>query len=503
MTSGGGSQATGGKTNTGGTSNSGGESGTGGSIGANTGGTKIGGSTGTVGGRSGAGGAAGGAGAAGGTTSAGGSTGTPPGGVTVNLDQTKQVMDGFGITNTWAPALSDSEADALFDPTKGLGLSILRVGMGSDGNPVSSNIFSDIKKAKARGVDKFIGTLWTAPAKCRDNNSEYGGGHLLTSCYDSWATTIAAFPGQVKSNAGVDLYAMSVQNEPDYCGFNGLDPCSANYSGMLYTAAEMVAFMKVVGPNLRALDPPVKVVAPETSEWVHLWTNDSAPGSTNPLNGKYDYGHALAKDPEAWAQVDIVGTHQYDTQVAEPWPSDVPQTKPIWMTEMSGIKWWPEQGPSSDINNGVAVAGWIHDAIVNGLASAWIWWWYKVSSTDDNEGLILKDGTDTKRHYTLGHYSRFIRPGYTRVDIAGESPKDVLLSAYRGADGTVVVVAINKGTASATLPIRIDGGTVPASLTPWVTSASDNLASKTAVTVSGGSFTATLASMTVTTFVGK
>jgi hypothetical protein len=34
------------------------------------------------------------------------------------------------------------------------------------------------------------------------------------------------------------------------------------------------------------------------------------------------------------------------------------------MTEMSGVKWWPEQGPSSDINNGVAVAGWIHSALV-------------------------------------------------------------------------------------------------------------------------------------------
>ena len=64
-------------------------------------------------------------------------------------------------------------------------------------------------------------------------------------------------------------------------------------------------------------------------------------------------------------------------------------------------------------------------------------------------------------------------------------------------------MAINKGTAAATVPIAIAGGTAPASMTPWVTSASDNLVSKTAVTVSGGSFTATLASKTVTTFVGK
>ena len=25
-------------------------------------------------------------------------------------------------------------------------------------------------------------------------------------------------------------------------------------------------------------------------------------------------------------------------------------------------------------NNGVAVGGWIHDALVNGQVSAWLWW---------------------------------------------------------------------------------------------------------------------------------
>jgi glucuronoarabinoxylan endo-1,4-beta-xylanase len=67
----------------------------------------------------------------------------------------------------------------------------------------------------------------------------------------------------------------------------------------------------------------------------------------------------------------------------------------------------------------------------------------------------------------------------------------------------VVVVAINKSTSSVTLPISITGGTVPANMTPTVTSSADNLAAKTAVPVSGGSFTATLAATTVTTFVGK
>jgi glucuronoarabinoxylan endo-1,4-beta-xylanase len=116
---------------------------------------------------------------------------------------------------------------------------------------------------------------------------------------------------------------------------------------------------------------------------------------------------------------------------------------------------------------------------------------------------LYNNGTDTKRHYTYGNFTKFIRPGYVRVEIGGAVPANVLLSAYKGTDGTVVVVAINKGSAAADVPITISGGTAPASMTPTVTSANDNLKTGTAVTVTGGTFTAALASKTVTTFVGK
>jgi glucuronoarabinoxylan endo-1,4-beta-xylanase len=428
-------------------------------------------------------------------------TGGGSGGATVQLGQTKQKMDGFGISDVWASAaLTDAQADKLFDATKGIGLSILRIGMQTDGTPLGSAATSDIQKAKARGVTNFIGSVWSAPANCKTNNNVNDGGHLLTSCYESWANTITKFATAMKPSGGT--FAMSLANEPDFASCGLAKPCNGNYASMLYTSAEMVAFAKVAAPKLKAAG--IKVIAPEPAEWNHLWTNNSAAGSTDPLKGTgYDYGHALYKDTVAWNAIDIIGTHQYDSQVAQAWPTDVSQTKTLYMTEMSGIKWWPEAGPSTDIANGVVVAGWIHDAIVNGPAAAWLYWSYQAQYTDDNEGLILKNGTDTKRHYTLGNYSKFVRPGYTRVAVGGTVPANVLLSAYRGADGTVVVVAINKGTASVTLPIAISGGTTPTAITPWVTSASDNLVAKAPLSVSGGSFTSTLAGKTVTTFVGK
>jgi glucuronoarabinoxylan endo-1,4-beta-xylanase len=484
---------TGGGWGTGGTAAAAGDGGTSGPA---IGGAVTGGLTGSVGGTAGSGGGNAGGGGDGGATGVDGGSGAPWPTVTVYLDRTHQTMAGFGITSTWAPALSDADADALFDPKLGIGLTILRVGMSSSGEPMSSNIYSDIKKAVARGVGTFIATVYSAPAKCRDTATGSTSGHLLASCYDTWATTMAAFPDKVKQNTGADLLAMSVQNEPDYL---------ANDSGstMLYAPAEVAAFVKVLGPKLKALNPPIKLIAPEATEWNRLWTNRSVPGAADPLLGNYDYGHVLAKDAGAWAQVDLVGAQMYESQAAELWPSDVGERKPVWMTEVCGVTGWPEAGPSSDINNGIVVARWIHDALTTGEASAWLWFWYKANGADDNEGLLLKDGTDTKRHYTLGNFSRFIRPGYARLATSGDAPAAVLLSAYSGKDGSAVIVAINQGTTPVDIDLVFSGGAAPASLTPWVTSADDNLSAKTAVSPAGGSFVVALPELSVTTFVGK
>jgi glucuronoarabinoxylan endo-1,4-beta-xylanase len=506
--------------------------GTGGAPAAGTGGTPGGGTGGSIpaAGTAGEGTSPGGMGAggtgAGGASggSAGAGTGGDPntGPVTVHADQVEQTIEGFGL-NT---ALGGGTVpwDTFFGTSgSGLGFSIVRVAMTS-----SAGLSGNLPAASYNA--KIIGSAWTPPANCKDNNNTQKGGHLLASCVDSWSTSIANFA------KAQNLYAMSAANEPDFgsCGASIGPPCNGDYDSAVYTANEMVTFVKALGPKLKAVN--VKLIAPEPSEWIHLWSNASATGSTvsghpnssDPLkcgcfsntpttmgcastctqgNG-YDYGHWLAKDSAAWSAIDIIGTHEYDTQKAEPWPSDVDGGKPskeVWETEVSGVRYWPEEGPSSDIKNGLAVAGWVHSALTVGQASAWLYWWYQASGSNDNEGLVLQGSTAlTKRCYTIGNYSKFVRPGYKRVDVSGAMPMGVLVSAYvNPTDGTVVVVAINNGSADATVPISITGGTkMPTMMTPNVTSAMDNLAAKTAVAVSGGSFMATLSASTVTTFVG-
>lgn len=503
----------------------------GGSGGAGVGGAAIGGGGAAVGGAptGGGGGAAGGVGGIGGVggTGTGGTVSDDP---TVQLGDVRQMIRGFGINNNWQ-AISDN-ADRLYGlGADGLGLNILRVGMGSNGEPYNgSSCYTDINNVASitgqRGEPHYImATLWSPPANCKTNNSIQNGGHLLTSCYESWSTTIADFADKISQNTNTTLYAMSPQNETDFasCGFN--EPCNGNYDTTLFTGKEAAEFQKIVAPKLRAKG--VIPMSAEASEWLHVWSNESAccsePSalpSSDPLDcggfdgspiashcttdfGGYDYGHALAADPDAWTAFDIMGTHQYDTQVAYPWPDDVPARgdKEVWQTEMSGVKWWPEQGPSSTIENGVAIARWVHSALVVGEANAWLWWWYQGTTT--NEGLVLQGGMTAKRYYTFGNFTRYVRPGHHMVAVTGVFPDKVLVSAFVSDEGQVVVVAINETTQAQSIPLGFAGGDAPTMMKPFVTSGSENWAEGAALPVTAGVLSAQLEAMSVTTFVSQ
>lgn len=496
-----------------------------------TGGTG-GGNVGTGGNNVGVGGGSGGVSATG-----GGSNGTggeaPVTGVTVQMDHVRQIIRGFGF-NT---ALRDSGSlpwDDLFTTDSGpnaIGLSILRVGM----NPNGSLTGYGINEAKAANDKvRIIGSCWTPQASWKTNNSEENGGHVKPEYYDDWADIIAGFVSQYKP------YAMSIANESDFKSCPGVAVCTVAYDTTEYYASEMVEWVKVAGPKIKAANASTLVIAPEASEWIHAWSNISGTGSTesshpnssDPYNcgcfgneitpeleatcsqackdGQgYDAGHAMWNDPAAWAAFDILGVHEYDSQKAFAWPADVNggvRDKEVWQTEMSGVMHWPEHGPSTDINNGVAVAGWIHSALTVGEASAWLYWWYQAYYDDDNEGLALtKNGGDlAKRYFALGQYSKFVRPDvFHAVTVANGDSADVLVSAYVGDGGELVVVAINKSDAAAEIPITITGGTAPAMLTPHETSDTKSLEAGTAVPVTAGAFTASLPAKSITSFVSQ
>jgi glucuronoarabinoxylan endo-1,4-beta-xylanase len=493
----------------GGTTGASGDGGTGvtGTAGASGGGT--GGSVAGAGGRGGTGGsatgrggsgggqrggssAAGTGGAGGGATGGAGTTGTGGGGgvinptacssgtaqsgdVTVNLAGLQQKISGFGVSSAWAGSYANaSDADYLWSTTKGAGLTLLRIRYG-DGLAIA-------KSAAQNGV-----TVWMTPWGTGTNGATGGSYTTIQTnpngCTGSMpvltnpqglASALVTWVQNAKTQ-GVPIYAVSAENEPDSCGIN---------STTSYSAAQLAAWIDVLGPAMAAIG--VKIMAPETM---------NACGFTS-------YFNAIKNDSAAWNAVSIFASHEYGCGTLPSQPSIAAAGKEYWETEVD-----TGRGNGDSTGDGIAsalpMATTIHNDLTKANLNAWhIWWLYNASG---NGGCLYDTSTKvwTKRLWVLGNYARFVRPGYMRVSTSGTAPSGVLVSAYQNpADGTVVVVAINSNTAASPLSLYVSG-VVPCSITPWVTSASDSLASKSAITVSNARFSTTLDPKSVTTFVGK
>jgi glucuronoarabinoxylan endo-1,4-beta-xylanase len=314
---------------------------------------------------------------------------------------------------------------------------------------------------------------WSPPASMKNNNNVNGGtgetnNTLLSTDYNAWATLLAAFPATYKQQSGVDLYAISAQNEPDF---------NATYEACMYDKTQMVTFIDALGPKLAALNPPVKVLAAEPDNWGNLWGGDG-------------YGPAIIADTNANNFVGPIATHDYGTTSAGTYARPAPPTNNthhVWETECTP----GDTGP-------ITIGTMIYAAFATGGVSAWHYWW--------TEAFIPNASSPPPQYYALGNFSKFVRPGYYRVDVTGAptpSGTNPLVVAFANPpDGTVAIVVVNGGGAQK-VSIFVAGSAWPASVTPYVTSTSSNLVAGTPIALAGARFSANLAAQSVTTFVGK
>src|SRR6185369_8520215 len=122
---------------------------------------------------------------------------------TVTLSSQKQYIRGFGGMShaAWAGDMTAAQRTTAFGNGDGqLGFTVLRIPV-SDGSPDSANV-ATAKAAIAAGAIVYA-TPWNS------------AGTMSSSQFSSYATHLNDFVSYMK-NQGVNLYAISVQNEPDY-----------------------------------------------------------------------------------------------------------------------------------------------------------------------------------------------------------------------------------------------------------------------------------------------
>jgi len=109
----------------------------------------------------------------------------------------------------------------------------------------------------------------------------------------------------------------------------------------------------------------------------------------------------------------------------------------------------------------------------------------------------------TKRMFTIGQYSRFVRPNNYRINATSSQPS-ALISAYKDTNSaSFAIVVVNTNALSDVIQTVNLTNFTAATVTPWITSASQSLTPSTSVTLTNGSFTYDVPALSVVTFVGQ
>jgi glucuronoarabinoxylan endo-1,4-beta-xylanase len=422
---------------------------------------------------------------------------------TINWTDVHQVIDGFGASNAFASAsMSSANQDFFFGTGTGeLGLSILRVAVpdnsGITGNCTSVGsscagaVVGDMKAAIANGA-RVYATPWSPPATYKTNGSitcANNSAPLSSGNYGAYATWLANFVKSLQADS-INLYAMSVQNEPDTC---------QDYDSATWTAANYDSFVKTyLGPTFAADGLSTLIMLPEAGIYSQTSGYDATCGS----------------DPTCVGYVSGINWHDYDavltgtnTVKADPYPSNFPAGKKYWETETScpgaGASMGCASSFTTDIGDALRWGAVVDQRIAVDGANAWLYWWLQSPESSDNQGLMNSNGTIALRAYMLGQYGKFVRPGYSRIDATHLPQTGVSVSAFQNAStNQLVIIATNYTSAPLSQAFTLSNAPTFSSLTPTTTSSSMSLSQQAAVAVTGDSFTYTLPAQSITTFVG-
>ncbi len=417
----------------------------------------------------------------------------------VDWNNVHQRIDGFGASSAYDGSWNTAEADLLFSTNNnityqsakynGIGLSLLRNHIVWANTTSASDIpgtaeTTIMKLAQARGA-RVWSTPWTPAVGFKSTNDIYdakpitnpvnggsflGGGNNITNL--NYASQLANYVAAMKSQ-GINLYAISVQNEPD-ASVNTYDACQ-------WTGAQIHDFVTNLFSALAAKGVgSTKIILPESENW------------SDPHNLA---GPAMG-DPKVAADVSIIADHNYDGADG---PANLVKNnfgKALWETEVSQLG-----GETSDIANGVYYARRIFLFMTVAQANAWHYWWIVPSGSET--GLMTQNAGTTKRMFTVGNYSRFVRPNFNRINATSTQPS-ALITAYKDSTSPAfAIVVVNTNVATDVIQTFNLANFTAASVTPWITSSTLSLAQQMAVNVTNSSFTYTVPAMSVITFAGQ
>lgn len=398
--------------------------------------------------------------------------------ITISTDSTFQTIRGFGgaFIEFWQPELTAAHVQTAFGTGEGeIGLSILRLGINPDSTQWSENLEA-AQKAQELGILIFA-SPWHTPTNMRED-IEGGEYRLRHDMYAEYAEHLNNFAKYMKRN-GVDVYAISVQNEPDIGEWTQ------------WTPDEMLTFVRDYGHLIDA----TRLMAPESYHF------------------DWDYSDPILNDSLAAANTDIIVGHIYGGGNAR-YPLAEEKGKEVWMTEYLlnehteglGAEDWESATEEQIWGQTMLMAQSVHKSMASNM-SAYVWWYLKRYYSFLDDGMYRGiNGTVTKRGYAFSHYSKYVRPGFVRISAEGPFLRgytNLYTTAYKDTTtGQIVIVSLNRNTTDKTVNYVINGMN-SGSFTPLFSDVDATVEPQEEIVVEGNTFSYTFPPMSITTFISK
>ena len=421
------------------------------------------------------------------------------------------------IGEHWSEESRAELASLLFSQEDGIGLSRWKFNAGATGIESEASFFSSsynwrkadsfrprededydwsaqpgqqwfLRAAAAHGVDDFTLIFYSPPRWMTANGQthptgETGTTNLPNDRFDDFANYMATVTREVQSRNGVEFHDIVPLNEPNWAWSDSIQEANR------YAVDDIKAVALALGSALEHEGIDARLALPEAGEIMALLDDASYREYTFGTSSRYnsanlelstggkfrEYTRELLGEPAiAELMRGTITAHSYwsdytDTgddrlvRLRELVREDLDEHYPGAVYLQTEYCILGDRGPGRDLGmaSALSVAEVIHRDLTILDAAEWSWW-LAISPHDYKDGLLYTNWErpgdseliiTSRIFWALGNYSRFIRPGYVRIDAAlsvpdagtlGTESDDLLVSAYASPDGAqTVVVAIN------------------------------------------------------------
>lgn len=370
-----------------------------------------------------------------------------------------------------------------------------------------------LREAKKAGCESFVAFSNSPPVQYTLNGRGYAPGgksaNLRNDCYDKFAEYMAEVALYFKETAGIEFDYISPINEPQYAWTgNGQE-------GSPWKNEQIKTLVMELDKSINKRGLAAKILIPEAANWTYLYESGKTTGYDDQIAEFFNTGspnyigslssvvHAAASHSYFTYRTNqrIIETREEARKKADEYGIELFQTE--WsLLDESGEGITQNADNTTYWENGLFLGKMIYSDLAYAGVTSWSYW----TAMDKNPyqghkdrfllialapGVKEFDETSANRYsmretgavkdcptlWVLGNYSRFVRPGFTRISVDGADDLNGLMgAAFISPDNNqIIAVYVNMGSASYELEAVFKNRRHPAVLRRYLTDEYNNL----------------------------